>query len=90
MKIDDTLRELEAVAEKKGVRVAYEALGGDVGAGGLCKVKGEWRVIVDKRATPGERVTVLAQSLATFSLEDVFIAPEVRELIAKAAAFKRG
>jgi hypothetical protein len=89
MKIDDTLRELEAVAEKKGIRVSYETLGGEVGSGGLCRVKGEYRVIVDKRATPGERVTVLAQSLSSFSLEDVFVAPEVRELIAKAAAFRR-
>jgi hypothetical protein len=89
MKIDDTLTELEAVAEKKGIRVAYEPLGGEVGAGGLCKVKGEYRIIVDKRATPGERVTVLAQALSAFSLDDVFVAPEVRELIAKTAAFKR-
>ncbi len=89
MKIDDTLRELEAVADKKGIRVNYEALGGELGAGGLCKVKGQYRVIIDKRATPGERVTVLAQSLAGFALDDVFVAPEVRELIQRAAAFKR-
>ncbi len=89
MKIDDTLRELETVADKKGIRVAYEALTGEVGAGGLCKVKGEYRIIVDKRATVGERVTVLAQALSGFSLDDVFVAPEVRELIAKSAAFRR-
>ena len=89
MKIADTLRELETVADKKGIRVAYEAIGGELGAGGLCKVKGEYRVIIDKRATPGERVTVLAQSLSSFSLDDIFVAPEVRELIARAAAFKR-
>jgi hypothetical protein len=89
MKIDDTLSELETVAEKKGIRVAYEAIGGEIGAGGLCKVKGEYRIIVDKRATPGERVTVLAQALSGFSLDDVFVAPEVRELITKTGAFKR-
>jgi hypothetical protein len=89
MKIDDTLRELEQVAQKKNIRVAYEAIGGELGAGGLCKVKGEWRVIVDKRATPGERVTVLAQALAGFPLEDVFVTPEVREVIEKSRAFRR-
>ena len=91
MKIDDTLKELEGLADKKGIRVAYEVMSGDLGngGGGLCKVKGEYRVIIDKRSTPGERVTVLAQALATFSLDDVFVAPEVRELIAKAAAFRR-
>jgi hypothetical protein len=89
VKIDDTLRELETVADKKGIRVAYEPLTGEVGAGGLCKVKGEYRIIVDKRATAGERVTVLAQALSSFSLDDVFVAPEVRELIARSAAFRR-
>ena len=50
--------------------MTYENIGGELGAGGLCKVKGEHRVIVDKRATDGEKVTVLAQALAKFPLED--------------------
>jgi hypothetical protein len=89
MKIDETLRELESVAEKKSIRVSYENIGGELGAGGLCKVKGEHRVIVDKRATDGEKVTVLAQALAQFPLDDVFISEETRALIARTAAFRR-
>jgi hypothetical protein len=88
MKIDETLRLLEELAQKKGIKVSYETLDGS-GSGGLCKVKGQYRVIVDKRATTGERVTVLAQSLSTFELDDVFLAPEVRDLIQKTAAFRR-
>lgn len=87
MKIDETLRELEGVAEKKNIKVSYENIGGELGAGGLCKVKGEHRVIVDKRATDGEKVTVLAQALSRFPLEDVFISEKTRDLIAKSAAF---
>ena len=86
MKIDETLAELEGVAAKKNIKVTYENIGGELGAGGLCKVKGEHRVIVDKRATDGEKVTVLAQALARFSLEDVFITEKTRDLIAKSAA----
>jgi hypothetical protein len=89
MKIDETLRELEGVAEKKKIRVSYEAIGGELGAGGLCKVKGEHRVIVDKRATDGEKVTVLAQALSRFPLEDVFMSEETRALIQRSAAFVR-
>jgi hypothetical protein len=89
MKIDETLRVLEDVAAKKQIKVSYEALGGELGGGGLCKVKGEWRVIIDKRATPGERVAMLAESLARFPLDDVYLAPEVRELVEQAAK-KRG
>jgi hypothetical protein len=89
VKIDETLRELEGVAAKKNIKVTYENIGGELGAGGLCKVKGEHRVIVDKRATDGEKVTVLAQALSRFPLDDVFISEHTRELIEKSAAFVR-
>jgi hypothetical protein len=89
MKIDEQLRELEGVAEKKKIKVSYENIGGELGAGGLCKVKGEHRVIVDKRATDGEKVTVLAQALSRFPLDDVFMSEKTRDLIEKSAAFVR-
>jgi hypothetical protein len=89
LKIDETLRELEDVAAKKNIKVSYENIGGELGAGGLCKVKGEHRVIVDKRASSGEKVTVLAQALSKFPLEDVFISEKTRDLIEKSAAFVR-
>ena len=83
MKVADQLSELESVAEKKQIRVSYENIGGELGAGGLCKVKGAWRVIIDKRATDGDKVTVLAQALAQFPLEDVFMSEESRALVEK-------
>jgi len=89
MKIEDTLQELEQVAEKKSIRVCYEAIGGEVGAGGLCKVKGQHRIIVDKRATTRDRATVLAQSLCRFNLEDVFISEETRAFIVKQVSLFR-
>jgi hypothetical protein len=85
VKVQDTLLELEGVAQKKSIRVSYEPIGGELGAGGLCKVKGEHRIIVDKRATDGEKVTVLATALAKFALEDVFMSEETRALIARHA-----
>lgn len=60
------LEELEAVAARLAVRVSYEALAASVaklGGGGLCRVKGEYRVIIDKRAQVGERIAALAQAL---------------------------
>ncbi len=85
MKVQDTLVELETIAQKKSIRVSYEPIGGELGAGGLCKVKGEHRIIVDKRATDGEKVTVLATALARFALDDVFMSEETRALIARHA-----
>lgn len=89
MKLQDTLRELESVAERKSIKVSYEALDGEASNGGLCKVKGEYRIIIDKKASPGERLTVLAQALAAFPLDDIYLAPHIREAIEKAASFKR-
>lgn len=64
MKPDVTLSKLEDAATQLGVKVSYEVLGASVGHGGLCRVKGEFRVIIDKRASTEERVTTLAGSLA--------------------------
>jgi hypothetical protein len=84
MKAEQMLEELERAAEKVGVRVSYEALAADtIGQGGLCKVKGEWRAIIDRHATAGEKVSLLAQLLAGFDLEAVFLSPQVRELVQK-------
>src|SRR5262249_34081854 len=82
MKNEQILEELERAAEKVGLKVSYETLGGDVvGQGGLCKVKGQWRVIVDRHATAGEKVSLIAQALAGFDLEGVYLSPEVREFV---------
>ena len=64
MKPEVTLSKLEDAATLLGVKVSYEVLGASVGHGGLCRVKAELLVIIDKRASTEERVTTLAGSLA--------------------------
>jgi|KBSSwiStaDraftv2_1062776.scaffolds.fasta_scaffold877769_2 hypothetical protein len=81
MKMDAVLDELEAAASKLGVKVSYEVLAETVGGGGLCKVKGAWRVIVEKRGTAGERASTLAKALATFDTEGIFLTPAARDLV---------
>ena len=66
MKPKDMLAELEGAARSLDVKVSYEAIASTVMRGGLCKVKGKYRVIIDRRLTPEERVTTLAESLARF------------------------
>lgn len=65
MKPEVALELLESAAQQLEVRVSYEPLHTAVVHGGLCRVKGEYRVIVDKRATAEERVTTLATALAS-------------------------
>jgi hypothetical protein len=64
MKPEVALEQLEAFADQLKVRVSYEPLQTSVVHGGLCRVKGEYRIIVDKRATAEERVTTVATALA--------------------------
>lgn len=81
MKVPQILAELEEACKFIGIRLTYEALGGELGSGGLCKVKGKWRAIYDKRTTPAERVTLLVPLLARFNLDGAPLSEAVRELI---------
>ena len=86
MKPADVLQQLEDTATQLGVRVSYEQLAttglGSANHGGMCRVKGEIRVIIDKRATTQERVTTLASALARLDTSAIAATAKVRELLA--------
>ena len=87
MKPDVMLELLEAAAEQLKVRVSYEPLQTSVVHGGLCRVKGEYRIIVDKRATAEERATTLATALARVikvtdsAVVERELSPKVRQVL---------
>ncbi len=81
MKMEPILEELEAAASKLSVKVSYEALTETASGGGLCKVKGAYRVIIDKRSTASERVITLAKALSQLDTETVFLSPAARDLV---------
>ncbi len=88
MKPEVMLELLEAAAEQLGIRVSYEALQTLMrSSGGLCRVKGEYRIIVDKRATAEERVVTLATSLGSFEaskpgfLDELELPQKVRDVL---------
>jgi hypothetical protein len=86
MKPEVVLELLEAAAEQLKVRVSYEPLQTSVVHGGLCRVKGEYRIIVDKRASAEERVTTLATALAqvlkqSAHADAIELPPKVREVL---------
>jgi hypothetical protein len=85
-KMDALLESLEGAASKLGIKVSYEALGETAYGGGLCKVNGVYRVIIDKRATTGERVSTLARALSGFSLDEVHMSPAARQLVEDTAS----
>ena len=83
MKMEPVLEDLESAAAKLGIRVSYEVLSETVGGGGLCKVKGAYRVIIEKRGTVGEKAVTLAKALAALDTESIFLTPAARELVDK-------
>jgi UDP-N-acetylmuramate dehydrogenase len=83
----ELLAELVQVAARLGIPVRVEpfdtpALGG----GGRCVVDGRVLVLLDARAPVADRVGALARALAGVDLEDVYLAPDVRERIEVARA----
>ena len=76
---------LEAAADQLAIKVSYEPLqtsGIQTGLrGGLCRVKGHYRIIIDKRASDEERVATLATAVATFDTTDLELPVRVREVL---------
>jgi hypothetical protein len=82
MKPEQMTEALEQVAAQVGVRVRYEAMTGETaGAAGLCKLKGEWTVIMDRRTPAAERAAMLIEALAGFDTDQVFLPPKVRDAL---------
>jgi hypothetical protein len=85
MKPEVMLELLETAADQLGIKVSYEPLqtsGISTGLrGGLCRVKGAYRVIIDKRATDEERVATLATAIASFDTTELALPPQVRDLL---------
>ncbi len=87
MKVQQQLEALERLAESISVRVSYEPMAGLVqGTGGLCRVRGQYRIIIDRRLKPPERVQILAEALRRFDLSGVAVPEQLQHLLAPAAA----
>ena len=84
MKQEVMLELLESAATQLGIKVSYEPLQTGLSSslrGGLCRVKGQYRVIIDKRATDDERVQTLASAIATFETTELELPQKVRDLL---------
>ncbi len=83
MKPEQITELLEQAASQLGVQVRYETMTGDAaGSGGLCKLRGTWCVIIDRKTPPADRAAMLIEALAGFDTEALFLPPQVREALA--------
>jgi hypothetical protein len=72
------LRDLEAVAARLSIPIRYEK--GDM-RGGLCRLHGQWQIIMNADLPDDEKADLLADSLATIDLESVYVPPRVRAML---------
>ena len=83
MKPEQTVEALEQAASQLGVQVRYETMTGDAsGGGGLCKIRGNWCVIMDRKTPPAERAATLIDALTGFDTDTVFLPPKIRDTLA--------
>ncbi|MBI5181726.1 MAG: hypothetical protein HZA06_02310 [Nitrospirae bacterium] len=83
MNKENILQQLEELAERLCIKVTYDSLkeGSINTRGGLCRVSGSYRILVDKRLTVKEKIDVIAGSLSRFDISQFYIPPEIRDMI---------
>ncbi len=77
------LSQLEELARGLAITIRYEALKqeGPFAAGGLCRVRGEYLLIMNSKLAAEEKIDVLAKALKRFDLSQVYLKPGVREFL---------
>jgi len=80
---EELLSRLEGVAAQLDIPVRYASLATEElpGRGGLCVLRGQRRIIIERTLGYPEKARLLATGLAHFDLEEVFLLPAVREAI---------
>ncbi|MBN2356368.1 hypothetical protein JXO59_09660 [candidate division KSB1 bacterium] len=80
MNDEELLLALETLARTLDVEVRYEK--GDF-IGGFCRI-GEQQIILIQKADPVyKKISILARELGSFDLDQIYILPVIRELIAE-------
>ena len=83
MNEDVLLSQLEDLAEKLGILVRDENINIEESSssGGLCRIEGEYVLILNSKATVKEKNQVMINALQQFDLSDIYIKPVIRELL---------
>jgi hypothetical protein len=77
------LEQLEEVARGLGMEVRYETMKGEgsFSPGGLCRLQGNYLLIINSRASLGEKIRAMAQAVNRFDLSQVYLLPGLRDLL---------
>ena len=74
---------LEELAEQLGISVWDESINLEetFSAGGLCRVEGQYILILNSKTTTKEKIDVSVKALQQFDLSDMYVKPVIRELL---------
>ena len=77
------LYQLEELAEKLEILVRDENINVEESSstGGLCRVEGEYVLLLNSKATVKEKIQVIVKALQQFDLSDIYVKPAIRELL---------
>ena len=79
------LNQLEELAGKLQIEIRYGIIPGEDShrTGGLCRVNGQYKLIIHSRLTVKEKIGVIIKTLKGFEIGDVYVIPVIRELLDK-------
>ncbi len=83
-RLERLLDELVEVAKRAGLKVRREKLLREVGyraRGGLCRLREQDLVIVDRDQPPQEQLEIIAEALKGRDLESMYLSPAARRII---------
>jgi hypothetical protein len=85
VKAPQLYQELKQLAEKLGVPVVEKSFrnAGVPVQSGMCKVREEFRFVMDRNLPVAEKNRLLGECLATLDHNSVFVVPAAREFIQK-------
>ena len=82
---DTLLGQLEELAHSLGIEIRDEPLKreGSFFPGGLCRIKGEYVLILNAAAATEDKIQTLAKAVNRFDLSRVYLRPGLREFLDK-------
>jgi hypothetical protein len=85
--LDETvvLGHLEALAHALEIQIRYEVIESETAfpSGGLCRIRDKQVIIVNTKATVGEKVQTLTRALRRFDLSNMYLKPALRDILEK-------
>ena len=76
---------LEDLAFRLGIKIVNDKLGVENYSirGGLCKVKGIYKIFIDPSSPVEDQIKILARALGSFKTDEMYLLPFIREILEK-------